>query len=70
MSFCSGVAAAGALLVLVLLIFINFSVQAAQSAGAAAQPIASNATASAPVIVVGFVADSFITTTFAIPRYS
>jgi len=64
MSFCSGVAAAGALLgscsrhwaaVLVLLIFINFSVQAAQSAGAAAQPIASNATASAPVIVVGFV---------------
>jgi hypothetical protein len=65
MSFYSSVAAAGALLgscsrhwaaVLVLFIFIiNFSVQAVQSADTAAQPIASNATASAPVIVVGFV---------------
>src|SRR5438046_2175889 len=64
MSFYSSVAAAGALpgacfrhwvAVLVLLIFINFSAKAAHSANAAAQPIASSATASAPVIVVGFV---------------
>ncbi len=64
MSFCSGVAAAGTLLglcscrwavVLVLLIFINFSAEAAHSADATAQPIASSANASPPVIVVGFV---------------
>src|SRR6266496_5295815 len=64
MSFCSRVAAAGALLgscsrhgavVLVLLIFINFSAKAAHSGDAAAQPIVSSANASAPVIVVGFV---------------
>jgi hypothetical protein len=64
MSFYSSVAAAGALLgscsrhwaiVLVLLIFINFSAKAAHSADATAQPIASSANASAPVIVVGFV---------------
>jgi predicted transcriptional regulator len=64
MSFYSRVAAAGALLrsccrhwvvVPLLLIFINFSANAAHSANAAAQPIASSANASAPVIVVGFV---------------
>ena len=64
MSFYSSVAAAGALLgscsrhravVWVLLIFINFSAKAAHSADAAAQPIASSASGSAPVIVVGFV---------------
>jgi hypothetical protein len=64
MLFRSRVAAAGALLgpcsrhwalVLVLLIFINFSAKAAHSADAAAQPIAASANASAPVIVVGFV---------------
>jgi len=38
-----------------LLIFINFSANAAHSADAAAQPIASSANSSAPVIVVGFV---------------
>ena len=64
MSFCSRVAASDALLrscsrhwvvVSVLLIFINFSANAAHSADAAAQPIASSANAPAPVIVVGFV---------------
>ncbi len=64
MSFCSRVATAGALFgaysrhwaaVLVLLIFINLSAEAAHSADAAAQPISSNAKRSAPVIVVGFV---------------
>jgi len=39
----------------VLLIFINISAKAALSADAAAQPITSSASASAPVIVVGFV---------------
>ena len=64
MSFCSRVAAAGALLgscsrqwavVWVLLIFINFSAKPTHCADAAAQLIASSANASAPVIVVGFV---------------
>src|SRR5260370_3754000 len=64
MSFYSSVAAAGALLgwcfrhravVWVLLIFINFSAKAAHSADAAAQPIASSASGSTRVIVVGFV---------------
>jgi hypothetical protein len=64
MSFCSRVAAAGALLVAgsrhwavvwLVLICINFSAKAAYSADAAAQPIASSANTSAPVIVVGFV---------------
>ena len=64
MSFYSRVAATGALLgscschwavVWVLLIFINFSAKPAHSADSAAQPIASSANASTPVIVVGFV---------------
>jgi hypothetical protein len=63
MSFCSRVAAAGALpgscsrrwAVVLVLLFINFSAKAAHSADATAQPIASSANASAPVIVVGFV---------------
>ena len=64
MSSYSRVAASDALLrscsrhrvvVSLLLIFINFSANAAHSADAAAQPIASSANSSAPVIVVGFV---------------
>ena len=64
MSFCSRVSACAILgrvfshhwaAVLVLLLIINFSAETAHSAEEAAQPIASTANGSTPVIVVGFV---------------